>query len=496
VTDQLTTPVRTLALCCPDLLDASLDEATTVRAFESVVQAIETLTPRIELTGLGTLLFATRGPTRYWGGEAILAERAQTLATAALARAALATAALERGRQPGPGSIQATARVGIADGPFAALLAARVAAEEDVLVIPPGATPSFLARFPVAVLERAELTDVLVRLGLRTLGDFAALRPADVLGRFGADGRIAQLLAAGLEARPPAPRRLPPDLVATAELDPPAEVVAPVAFAARRLATELHERLAALGLACTRVAIEAETEHGEQHSRLWRHEGALTAAMVAERARWQIDGWLLGDAAHRPSAGITVLRLVPDQVVPATGRQLGFWGGTSREGERAARALARVQGLLGPDAVCLPERRGGRQPNEQIALIPLGAVDAEHHRADGNTQRVVAPWPGGLPTPSPAMLHDPPVPTEVRDAGGVVVRVSGRGALSGAPHELLVRDRWMRVASWTGPWLLDERWWDAPRHRRQARFQIVVEPGVAHLVLLEQGRWWLTATYD
>jgi len=48
-------------------------------------------------------------------------------------------------------------------------------------------------------------------------------------------------------------------------------------FAARPLADELHERLAAVGLGCTRLRIEAETEHGERHS----SSGAVTVGRQA-----------------------------------------------------------------------------------------------------------------------------------------------------------------------------------------------------------------------
>src|SRR5690606_17932768 len=105
-------------------------------------------------------------------------------------------------------------RIGIADGPFAAALAARsgVAVRTGVHVVPPGATPAFLAPLPIRVLssERPHLeplVDVLARLGLRTLGAFAALRAADVVGRFGADGAAAHRLAAGLDEQPPDARR-------------------------------------------------------------------------------------------------------------------------------------------------------------------------------------------------------------------------------------------------------------------------------------------------
>jgi len=50
--------------------------------------------------------------------------------------------------------------------------------------------------------------------------------------------------------------------------------------------------------------------------------------------------------------------------------------------------------------------------------------------------------------------------------------------------------------AWAGPWPVEERWWDPARARRQARLQVVPAEGPARLVVLEQGRWQVTATYD
>src|SRR3546814_3197351 len=128
----------------------------------------------------------------------------------------------------------------------------------------------------------------------------------------------------------------PSDLLTVqAALDPPADTVAPAAFLARGLAEELHDRLWARGSACTRVIIGAETEHGEHLERVWRSEGPLTAAAIADRLRWQLDGWLQGSARHRPTAGISRLWLAPDAIVPAGGRQLGFWGSDAAQTGRA-----------------------------------------------------------------------------------------------------------------------------------------------------------------
>ena len=52
------------------------------------------------------------------------------------------------------------------------------------------------------------------------------------------------------------------------------------------------------------------------------------------------------------------------------------------------------------------------------------------------------------------------------------------------------------MAAWAGPWPYLERWWDPEGRRRRARLQVVTDSGVAYLLVVEAGRWWLEATYD
>jgi protein ImuB len=481
---------------CPGLVVVDHDPDRDARAFQVVAAAVEAFSPRIELSRPGVCALATRGPSRYFGGDEALASQVRDRVEEALS---------DRVRTP-PGMTG----VGVADGPFAADLAARTAADRSAtgrsatLVVPPGATPAFLAPQPVraltpglarAGLRGDDLVDVLVRLGVRTLGDLAALPAPDVLARFGVEGRLAHRLAGGLDERPPDTRIPLPQLQVEAGLDPPAERVDTAAFVAKSLADELHRRLDDLGLACTRVVVRAETEHGESLERLWRHEGALSSGAIADRVRWQLDGWLNASAASRPSSGITLLVLAPDEVVAASGRQLGFWGGEAEGDERASRAFARVQGMLGPDAVTVPEWRGGRGPADQVGRVPVHAVDLS--RRDLRPDAARPPWPGRVPSPSPATVHAEPLPCEVVDPAGAAVSVSGRGALSGAPARLSVRGgSWVELEGWAGPWPVDERWWDPPAHRRRARFQVIDVDGRAHLLAVERGQWWVEATYD
>jgi protein ImuB len=315
-----------------------------------------------------------------------------------------------------------------------------------------------------------DLADLLVRLGIRTLGQLAALPAPAVLARFGEGGAVAHRLAGGLDERPLVAREPPPDLAVATEFDPPAERLETAAFAAKSLADELQQRLGARGLTATLVLVEAEWEHGERLGRRWRLDG--NGARMAERVRWQLDGWMnRAGYAERPSGGLTFLRLVPEEVRADDGRQLGFWGGDRAAAERAGRALARVQGMLGPESVVTAVPAGGRSPAEQVRFVPWG----ERPSPAG----AELPWPGRIPSPSPATVHAVPVPAEISDA---------RLSVAGGP--------WSAVTAWAGPWPVDERWWDGVAHRRRARWQVVTVDGTAHLLSQHDDRWEVEATYD
>ncbi len=184
---------------CPDLalLDRDVDREN--RLFEPVVAALDAVTPRVEVAGAGLVGFPTRGPARFFGGEAAMANVVVDAVTPTLSR-------------------QGRVRVAIADGVFAARLAARsrpggrydvgmesvtVGQSAVIQTVPPGASGDFLAPLPVTTLEMPDLADVLIRLGLDTLGLLAGLSAADVVDRFGRDGLLAHRLARGLDDHPP-----------------------------------------------------------------------------------------------------------------------------------------------------------------------------------------------------------------------------------------------------------------------------------------------------
>ncbi|MET0898784.1 MAG: DNA polymerase Y family protein [Mycobacterium sp.] len=473
---------------CPQLYVVTADPARDARFFEGVTAAVDDLVPRAEVLRPGLLVLSVRGAARFFGSEQTAAER-------------LVDAVAAGG---------AECQVGVADQLPTAVFAARAGR-----IVDPGGDAQFLSTLSIRQLAtepslsapgRSELADLLWRMGIRSIGQFAALSRSDVASRFGADAVIAHRLARAEPMRGPSGKEAPQDLAAVMNCDPPIERVDAAAFAGRSLAGALHRSLESVGVGCTRLGIHAVTANGEELERVWRCAEPLTEDATADRIRWQLDGWLNRRTVRdRPSAPITQLRLEPVEVVSAGALQLPLWGGLGDEDRlRARRALVRVQGLLGPDSVQVPVLSGGRGPAERITLTPLG--DELVPRADP-TQ----PWPGKLPEPSPTVVLDEPV--ELLDVQGNPVRVTGRGLFSADPVRLDspaiagVRAKAFRgdLQWWAGPWPVDERWWDpqAESAGGTARVQVLlesdaraVESARALLLCYRRKRWYVEGVYE
>ena len=470
--------------CCPRT-------SRDARRFEPVVAAVEQLCPRVEITCPGEwpwppAVRAATGETRPLPGapapwsKGAGRHRPRLLFPFGPRRPAYGMGS-RRGRHP----LRRPPRRKI---DFRQ--PARQRAGSSTCVVGPGETAGFLA-VPVRVLERPELTGVLVRLGIRTLGELAALPRSDLVGRFGAEGAVAHRLASGLGG-PSAPR------------PPPSPELSWPPSSTRRPGRPTKRRSWARGwpTSCT-----SAWTSGGWRARGWRWRSRPNTAAVRAfvAGRGGADGSRRGrsgplaarrvaerGSANRPTAGIIRIELVPDEVLPAKGRQLGFWGGETATAERASRSLARVVGLLGPEAVRVPEARrpftgraggAGARRRRRSHRAPPALLSAQPDE----------PWPGNArPYPGVSGTRAPP---------------GGGGRRPGTPHRRqrpgagrcptrrvsVAGESWAEVAGWAGPWPLDERWWDAHGHRRRARFQMVTADGAALLLSVEANRWWLEA---
>ncbi|MEI8081710.1 MAG: DNA polymerase Y family protein [Actinomycetes bacterium] len=493
---------------CPMLTVLPTDPYRDAQAFEPIIAALTAVVPRLEVTTAGLCTMVADGPSRYYGSEQALAGLIETTAIEAIESIGasspsahpthpnttqpeherLAFDLLHQIKQP------PAVTVGIADSRFAAGLAAR-----HSLIVPIGRTAQFLAPLPMATLGIDELTVLSGRLGIHTLGQFAQLPSRSVLSRFGTAAGAAHRMARGKTGEPLAIHETLPTTTVTTYLDPPAERVDIATFASRASAGELVDLLTRRGLSCTVLRIDAETEHGEVLTRLWRASPVFDVDTIIERVRWQMSGWLearnrdprssdLGKSEQRPTAGITAIRLHADQVANAADLQVSLWGELSDTDRRAIRGLDRVRGLLGPDGIFTAVLNGGRGPSERAILVPWGEPTP--------TADPTMPWPGQLRSPAPTLVHPEPLPVEVVGESGPV-QVTSRGELSDHPARIrLPNDQWQTVTAWAGPWLTDEQWWDRQAHRRQARFQLLTADAGAYLCTVQRNRWRIEASYD
>ncbi|NQW68423.1 MAG: hypothetical protein HQ454_03890 [Acidimicrobiaceae bacterium] len=512
-------PTRVVVVQFPhwSLLAASLGRGAR-SAFEPIVRAVVAHVPLVEVTAPGIIMFATRGPSRYVGGDTPLAALVHTAVTDAL-RTVIGDAHQHA-------QTHASFGIGIADGRLAAAIAARHSMQTSApVVVPPGAAHRWLADASVRALVECvdvigavgagvpdtddvssyrDVVSLLERLGLYRFGDVAALREADLIARFGAFGRDLSRLARGLDRHPPLTAPPPPDRVCTRQFDAPVESRDAVIATADELAVGLTDHLAAHGLVAVRVHVLIESDHGERSERMWYRTDGLSARAIVESVRWQLDAWIQHDA---PTSGVMAVRLSPEQVITNTGRQATLWGG-ERDGDRhAQRAIRRVADVNGAESVTVPTWRGGRDPARAFEFVRSDAVDLERRVVAGGADTTTVGWRGAVPSPAPSLVFDtgelsngaPEI--AVLDANQRPLVVNARHAMSAEPARVLINDVAYDVVAWAGPWPVEERWWDQRRARRTVRLQLLVRDGGslpvtrAMIAVLERSVWRLAAWY-
>jgi protein ImuB len=167
---------------CPDLRLLPADPEATRSYWNAVLDRLESIGAAVESDDPGVAYFEARGLERLHGGhlEGVLAAVRRSL----------------------PGSI----RIGVAPSRFAAYAAAvyaRRARRSEIWNA--GALRAFLAPLPVGLLRPRpgleDLPEMLERLGIRTLGELAALPPSAISERFGHPGLLALELAQGRDTR-------------------------------------------------------------------------------------------------------------------------------------------------------------------------------------------------------------------------------------------------------------------------------------------------------
>jgi protein ImuB len=452
-----------------DLVALPWDDDELARAALEVTTALLAASPRVAWAGGSSVRPCVRASVRVagWSGEAGLwwVDAAGLGSEAKLAqRVARVASGLGFGR----------ARVGIADSAIAAYAAVfsghrgtgaqghrragtpvRSSARPRVrpVIVPPGGDAAFLSPFPLALLQPGgDIAETCHALGLRTVGQFAALHADEVEARFGPEGLALHRLARGIDTRGPATPRDDALPVVACDLGSPVATAEPLLFVLRGALASLGATLRAKGLAAREIALTLTLDDGATAEKIVRparptsHEGALF-----DHCRAALEGWVLPEP-------VTALAVRAAVTVAASGEQGDLLAPRWADPSALAAAFDRIRGSEGADAVAQPVALDGHLPRDagmwnmdgQADTRTGGRADTSAHRRTGaptHGPTGVAIRSTGSADPEAALrLLPSPVPIRVR---------LGRAGLEAFHHD----ETWHDVTAWSGPERLASRWW-------------------------------------
>jgi len=257
-------------------------------------------------------------------------------------------------------------QVGVAGGRFAARAAALAAPAAAPLIVAATDAAPFLAPLPVELLPFAEPElRRLAWLGLRTLGDLAALPRTAVAAQFGATGDRAWALTQGIDPVPLAPRRPPAELCDQLTFPRPVVEAQAVIAAARHVLIRLLRRPERAARAARGLTLALTLDGGGRwERRLTLHEPTADGDRLLRLLAARLDG------ASFPAA-VEALTLVLHDLCGETGLQGSLFTSRGRQLPELRTALAQLCARFGRPAVqtIVGVEPWSRLPERQYALI-------------------------------------------------------------------------------------------------------------------------------
>lgn len=423
---------------CPGLVVVARNEKAERDATHELLEALESCSPGVEALRPGVYFFdAMELP----GGETGAIGTAVALASA----------------------LGFSGSAAIADDKFSAYCAAMTGG--GCSIVPPGGGAAFLAPLPVSLLplapgdaERFEM------LGLRLLGQIAALPTAPLAARFGERAREYSLLARGENRAPLQPRRAQTVYEERFAFESPIDRLEPLFFALRGCVAGVAGRLAGAAQVCDGVDVilildAASSAASVADIHVGLAEPTASATVMFDLARVALES--------REEIGIVeaiIVRAAPCEEPPP---QLGLFDGSSGSRNAAlAATLARLRATLADhEVVTLQTQRAQSRLPERMQR----AVTITSPRQFVKKKTVVQPAQALAPSWAPALrLLNPPRPMS-------------------PPSPQHAR---------AGPFRLSESWWEQPVERDY--YQMMDPSGALVLAFFDirDGGWYVQGVFD
>ena len=444
------------AACAREARTVVGDPTRNRALWETALDALDAVSPLVEDAAEGIALLEMRG---------ISGTPEQWFSTAS---DALSAAIAEGGRH-------LPFVFGLAANPFVARAAAQVAAERKraAQIVPRGAERAFLKALPLGLACVDVATNERLRLlGVRTLGDLAALPHGPFVRRFGAAAAHWHARARGIDDTPLVPRprvlRIDRSLYGEGTADREDQLL----FALRTLVSRVAGDIAVAGKRCGFLRFAIECEDAQIHELpTVLAQPTSTASTMFDLLRARLEGVTF-------SAPVVGLRLGAERLEEG-GTELSLFAGDDPDPEVVGIALARLEAALGDGHTLRAVVSDGNRPETRFRYEPFLASDCLRSAQ----QR-------------PELLPERPALTlclvEPRDLE--VTTHAGFPRTVGTPPQ--------PVLDVAGPWRVDEAWWDdalaepVSRTVQRDEFDVLLEDGTLWRIARDGARWTLRGTYD
>lgn len=381
------------------------------------------------------------------------------------------------------------ARAGIADDRFTAWAATQALPRVRERVVPQGGSAAFLAPLPLELLPLdVDVRRMLTLLGIKTLGDYAALPSPSVGRRFAVESTDAQALARGQDRTPLVAYRPVEPVCETLELDGAVTELEPLAFVIRPLAERALARLSGRGSAVARLALRLSGDGKQTEVLVAPAQPSTSARALADLSRAHL-------AERTLDHPVTSIELIVLEEGEATSGTLDLFPRPHDAVDPMAvdLAVARLRAAFGADAVHgtrLVDRHRPEAAFEDIAFTP-GRLDLARRKRRGATKKEpprVIPMVarGGADA---LRLIEPPASVEADVVDGEDP--------PRPPRSVAIAGKRRRVASARGPTRLEGEWWTETPMARDY-FEVDTEDGGRYWVYRDHadGRFYLHGVFD
>lgn len=328
-----------------------------------------------------------------------------------------------------------------------------------------GEEAGFVAPMPLDVLPiDPKICERLRLLGIRTLGELAALPHGPFVRRFGPESARWHALARGIDDAPLVPRTRRVSIERTLFGEGNAVSEEALLFALRTLVARIVDDLVALGKRAAELTLDLECEDGDVHQiRVRIAHPTARETMLFDLVRAHLEG-------IRLTAPVEGLRLRIERM-ESGGTPLGLFSLDDPDAEAIELALARLEAAFGEGKALRARVLKGYRPEQLVAYERFSAsLRGELRSSVAGTVMQLRLFP-------PRAID--------------VITQDGVPRFVGTPPQA--------VADYAGPWRVAEAWWSDASLTRDD-YDIMLDDGTLYRIARRDcendARWLLLGVYD